>query len=158
MLNQTHFLFKDLLRWLYRVIEMYEDMCSNVKKKPHIEFTARYHDFVITFKEEAKMKLTDIEKVALAIQPLSAAGNPAPVESVAWAVSDPSILSLTPSEDGLSCSVVTTGALGAARVNVTADADLGEGIVTLEGFIDFEIVASQAVNLNIAAGTPESRL
>jgi len=39
-------------------------------------------------------------------------------------------------------------------VNVSADADLGDGVTTIAGTLDVTVAASQAVSLNISAGTP----
>lgn len=102
--------------------------------------------------------LTDVQKVALAIAPKSAAGNPAPVDGAPqWSSSDETILTLTVAEDGLSAEAVTTGKLGIAQVNVTADARLGEGVETITGVLDIEVKASEAVSLDISAGTPSSK-
>ena len=75
--------------------------------------------------------LTDMQKVSAGpIQPVDGAGHPAPVDGVpVWAVSDEKILTVTPSADGLSADIETTGELGTAQVTVTADADLGAGVV-----------------------------
>jgi hypothetical protein len=104
------------------------------------------------------LTLTDIQMVSLAIAPVSAAGNPAEVQSVVWASSDESILTVVASEDGLSAVATTVGPLGTAQVTVTADADLGEGVVPLTGILDVVVVGSQAATLGVVAGTPESRL
>lgn len=104
--------------------------------------------------------LKDDQKCALSIVPLDAAGNPAPVDAnPVWAAkgANPEILALIPSEDGLSCQVVTVGPLGTAQVEVTADALIGEGVVPLVGLLDVEVVGGQAVSLSINAGAPEPR-
>ena len=46
---------------------------------------------------------------------------------------------------------------GAAQVNVTADAQIGEGVTEITGVLDVEVKAGQAVALNIAAGAPEEK-
>lgn len=46
---------------------------------------------------------------------------------------------------------------GACQISVSADADLGEGIKTLTGVLDLEIVSGEAVSLNIIAGTPREQ-
>lgn len=103
--------------------------------------------------------LTDIQKVKLTVQPISAAGNPAPVDGVPeWSVSAPNILTLTVSDDGMSAEAITTGVLGVCQVNVKADADLGAGVVTIAGTLDVEVIASQAASVGLAAGVPESRV
>lgn len=102
------------------------------------------------------LTLTDEQKVSLAIDPRTAAGNPAHVDGVPlWSVSDPNVLSITTSDDGLSATVVTLGPLGTSQVSVAADADLGAGVRTLTGILDIEVVAAEAATLGITAGTPE---
>jgi len=104
--------------------------------------------------------LTDVQKVHLAVRPIDAAGNQAPVDGKpTWAAggANPEILELVPSDDGLSCDVFTVGPLGTAQVQVNADADMGEGIVPIVGLLDIEVQASQAVSVAIDAGTPEPK-
>lgn len=103
--------------------------------------------------------LTDVQKVALAIRPVSAAGNDAPVDGVpSWVVSDPTIGELVVGDSGLDAMFFTTGKVGTCQVSVTADADLGEGMREIAGVLDIEVRASEAVSLDISAGTPESRI
>lgn len=64
---------------------------------------------------------------------VNARGEPAPVDGVpVWASSDETVLRVTPAADGMS-AVVDTVAAGTARVTVSADADVGAGVVTLTG-------------------------
>lgn len=101
--------------------------------------------------------LTDVQKVSLSITPVTAAGNAAPVESVTWASSNEAVLTVVAAEDGLSAVATAVGPLGTAQVTVVADALIGEGTVELTGVLDVEVVASQAVSLVVAAGTPEPK-
>lgn len=109
-------------------------------------------------KQENIMSLlmTDVQKSTLSIAPVDAKGNPAPVEagSVAWSAADNTLVTLTPSADGLSCDCAAAGPLGTTQVNVQADADLGAGVTTIAGTLDVQIAASQAVSLNIASAPP----
>lgn len=99
--------------------------------------------------------LTDVQKVSVAVSFTTKAGNPAPVDGVPqWSSSDPSILEVVPSADGLSAEVLTVGPLGLAQVSVVADADLGEGVTSITGVLDVEVKASQAVFAIVAAGAP----
>lgn len=102
--------------------------------------------------------LTDVQKVSLSISPVSAAGNPASIDGVpTWSTSDDTVLTLEVAEDGLSAVALTTGKLGTAQVSVVADADLGEGVKELTGVLDVEVKASEAVSLELNAGTPENK-
>lgn len=100
--------------------------------------------------------LTDTQKASLSIAPVDAKGNPAKVQdgSVVWSAADSTIVTLTPSADGLSCDCAAAGPLGTTQVNVSADADLGDGVTTIAGTLDVQVQAGQAVSLGISAGTP----
>jgi hypothetical protein len=101
-------------------------------------------------------KLPDNQKVPVSIAFTDAAGNPAPVDGVpVWTASDNgTLLTLEVSTDGMFCMIIANGPLGTAQVNVSADADLGAGVVTITGLLDIEVVAGQAVNVMINPGTP----
>jgi hypothetical protein len=102
--------------------------------------------------------LTDLQKVTLSIQPVDAVGNPARVDGVpAWSCSDETVVTIDVAGDGLSCVATSVGPLGTAQVNVTADADLGDGVKSIAGTLDVEVMASEAVSLTIVAGTPEDK-
>lgn len=106
----------------------------------------------------ATLVLTDIQKVTLKVAPVSKAGNPAPVDGAPkWSTSNDAVVTLSVSDDGLSCEVVTTGVLGTAQVSAVADADLGEGVVELTAVLDVEVKASAAVNLGLDVGVPTDR-
>lgn len=106
------------------------------------------------------LKLTDVQKVKLTIDPRTAAGNLALVDGApAFAVSDPEIATISADATNPNAAwLITTGKLGNVQVQVTADADLGAGVTTLTGVLDVEVIASQAVTLGIAAGEPEPRV
>lgn len=100
--------------------------------------------------------LTDEQKVALGIRPVTAAGNPARIDGVpVWASSDPTIIEIAPAPDGLSAEAITVGSLGIAQVSVGVDADLGAGIRTLTAILDIEVIAAEAVTVAITPGAPE---
>lgn len=40
---------------------------------------------------------------------------------------------------------------------MSADADLGEGVTTVTGTLDVEVIASEAASLNVSVGTPTDR-
>lgn len=101
------------------------------------------------------LMLTDLQQVNLAVAFTTKAGNSAKVDGVpVWATSDETVLTVVPSEDGLSAEAVTVGPLGVAQITVTADADLGEGVETLTGVLDVEVLASKAVFAIVTAGAP----
>jgi len=82
-------------------------------------------------------------------------GNDAKVDGApSWALSDPSLGALTVAADGLSASLAPAGAVGAFKVQVSADADLGEGVKSILGELDVELLAGDAEVLSISAGEP----
>lgn len=100
--------------------------------------------------------LRDDQRVTVSITPVDARGNAAQLGSVPAWVDATGQTDLEPSADGLSCIVIPKGVLGTTQINVSADADLGDGVVTISGTLDLEIVAGQAVGFAINPGTPES--
>lgn len=101
--------------------------------------------------------LTDSQKVSLVVSPVNAAGNTAPIENGQWSSSDDSVLVVNVSENGLAAEVVTTGKLGNAQIRFACDAKIGEGESALLATLDVEVVAGEAVNVVINAGTPVQR-
>lgn len=100
------------------------------------------------------MKITASQKFTASIQPVDAKGNPAEVQagSVQW--EGPDTLTITPSEDGLSAEIAAKGPLGSGQVSVSADADLGEGVTTIAGTLQVDVVAGQAVSLGVNTSDP----
>jgi len=99
--------------------------------------------------EVIQMFLSAGQTVNAFINPVDAFGNPAKVESVEWFSSDTSIVEVHADESGLKCDIVSLGHIGNVQISVKADADLGEGIAPLLGTLDIEIVAGQAISLQI---------
>ncbi len=97
--------------------------------------------------------------VTLAIT--NSAGNPAAVDGVpVWASSDETILTVLAAPDGMS-AIVDTVAPGIARISVSADADLGAGVVPLTGVSEDVNVtldpAQQASVMTLSLGAPAAK-
>lgn len=100
-------------------------------------------------------QLQDIQQVDLSVVFSDAAGNPAGVEGApVWSSSDDAVLTVTAGSDGLTANAAAVGPLGTAQVQLTADADLGEGVVQITGTLDVEVIASQAATATITPGEP----
>jgi len=85
-------------------------------------------------------------------------GNPARVDGVSeWLTDNPNLLNLTPSTDGLSCTIVAVGPLGSATVVCKADADLGAGVKTIfaSGAVTVTPGEATQVTLNFDPPTPQ---
>ena len=106
------------------------------------------------------MLLTITQQVVLTIRPVDAKGNAAPIEqNPAWASSNPAVVSLTVAEDGMSATAVSMG-IGTAQVTVLAKAfDLNKDGVAADllGLLDIEVVAGEAVTMQLVAGTPSEQ-
>ncbi len=99
------------------------------------------------------------DNVMLAIT--DSTGAPAKVDGVpVWASSDETVLTAVAAADGMS-AVVETVAAGVARISVSADADLGAGIVALTGVSEDVNVtlgtAHQASVMTLTLGTPVAK-
>lgn len=76
-------------------------------------------------------------------------GNEAQVQGApVWGQSDPALGTVTPAEDGLS-AVFNPGSPSTGQINVTADADLGEGVKEIVGVLDVEVIAGEATVVEI---------
>lgn len=147
--------FKRLLQRLQGLLKL-----LGLGPKPGVRIRFFIHNYPgqrVILEGENMLVLTDVQKVALSIQPVDSVGNPAPVEGIVWSVSDATLLTVTPAADGLSAVCEAVGPLGTAQVNVSADADMGSGVVTITGVLDIQIVAGQATSINIGSGAPEDK-
>ena len=98
--------------------------------------------------------ITNEQKVLVTLAPTTAAGNPAILDGApVWTVVSGDA-TLEVSEDGLSAFLVSGAADVTSQIEVTADADLGEGVVTLTDVIDLAVVAAQASALGLVVDTP----
>lgn len=89
------------------------------------------------------LKVTESKKFQIKIT--DRFGNEAKVDGAPkWAVTDESLATLVVAEDGMSATVAPTGVMGSFKVQVTADADLGEGVKPLLGELAIDLVAGEA--------------
>ncbi len=107
--------------------------------------------------------LTTDEHFASVVLSIFAADGttPASVDGVPiWASSDGTIIRVMPNPDGMGGSVETVGPGGPARITVSADADLGAGIVSITGVSEDIMVTpgvpvAATMTLNLGAATPK---
>jgi hypothetical protein len=102
------------------------------------------------------LTLKDTQGVALKIQGVDRKGNPTGPEGLEgvpqWSESDNTVLNLTPSEDGMSCQVASTGKIGTSQV--TCSANPKGGTTPATGTLDVNVVAGDTVSINISADAP----
>lgn len=85
--------------------------------------------------------------------PVDAKGNAAQVEdgSVSLSSDNTDIATVEPDPDNAYGGIATlTGKAGVAKLNISADADLGEGVKSITGFTALEVQAGEAVGFGEA--------
>lgn len=98
--------------------------------------------------------ITNEQKVQVTLMPTTEAGNPATLDGVpTWAVTEGDA-TLEVAEDGLSAHLISGEADVNSVITVTADADLGEGVVEITDTIDLAVVSASASRLGIATDEP----
>lgn len=101
--------------------------------------------------------LTATQKFTYTISIEDRLGKPAAVDGVPqWASSNPNVATVNPSADGLSCEVVA-GVPGVTTISVTADADLGAGVVNLAGTEDVTVTPAAAATIELVGSDPEEQ-
>lgn len=103
-------------------------------------------------KKMIQVVMTNEEKAILTIAPVTSAGHPAKLDGVpVWLLEDPNgVMSpLVIADDGLSCEAPSGDAVTGtgAMVTVSADADLGEGVITISETFTFTINDPMATSL-----------
>jgi hypothetical protein len=99
--------------------------------------------------------ITNEQKIKVSINPQTLQGNPAPVDGApVWTVTSGDA-TIEPSEDGLSCYLISGAANVNSAITVTADADMGEGFIPLVDTADLAVVSAQASSLGMTAGEAE---
>lgn len=124
----------------------------------HIGFSCRMlvpYSPTTTFKGVNSMILTSEEKVSAMIQAITPAGNPARFDGIpVWETSDPMVVAVFPSPDGLSAEIHSVD-FGQAIVTVRCDADLDVGEVReLVGMVDITVVEPEAASMTVSTGAP----
>ncbi len=94
------------------------------------------------------------QRVLVSVNPLTAGGNPAPIDgSVNFTSSDESVARID--QVSPTSAYVTAVGLGAAQIGASFDADLGEGVRTIELSGALEVVPAEADRGEIVFGEPE---
>jgi hypothetical protein len=112
--------------------------------KPHLVFTVQTSG--ITFKGKNIMFLLPDDRTAtIIVDPVDAKGFSAPVEDLVFSSSDEAVVTID------TVGLITPTGIGTANINVTADSLIGEGVVTIAGILEVQVVAGQAVSLAVTA-------
>lgn len=100
------------------------------------------------------LQLTDTQQVPVNIAPVDKKGAPASVQSVSFVSSDTTVAVVTQDAADPNRALVVAGLPGTCQIQVSADADLGDGVANITGTLDITVVGGQAVGLALNAGTP----
>jgi hypothetical protein len=122
-------------------------------RRPHLRWTVRFPQLFSNpvTGETMALTLSSIQSANLSVQPYDAKENVAVLDGpVVWSSTDPTILDVTAGADELSATAVA-GKVGHAQVLATADARLGPDVVLLVGTLEVDVIAAEAVTLNITA-------
>jgi len=98
--------------------------------------------------------LTDTQQVGITVTAADKRGGKADVQSVTFASTDDSVASVNQDTVDTHKATVVAHVPGTITVNVSADADLGDGVRTITGSLDFTITGGGAATLAVNPGTP----
>lgn len=150
--------FLSIKCWVYLIYEIkkqlnrIERLLLLAKQASSIEF---YTIIGGQRKKVVQMFLKATEKLPLSIEVKDAQGNVAVVDGAPqWALTDATVGALTVSADGFSAEFIPAGIIGLTQVQVSVDADLGEGVKSILGTLDVEVLSGEAVSVSIIAGAP----
>jgi len=102
--------------------------------------------------------ITNEQKIKITVNPKTAAGNPASIQegSLQVEVLEGDGTAETIEGDPNSFYAISGSATGAiTRIKVSADGDLGEGVVTLEDEALVTVIPATASSLGLTVGEPE---
>jgi len=101
-------------------------------------------------------QIRDDQQVTLTASALDDEGNPA-AATIAFSSSDETVAAVTDNGDGTALLVASPGegGLGTATVTATVTDLSGDAVIT--GTFDVEVVAGDAVTVNITPGAPEPK-
>lgn len=105
----------------------------------------------------AAVAINTLQQFLVTIQPVDKKNNPAKVENIEWLTSNSDAIALEPAGDGLSCKVKAVGMPANVTVQVSADADLGDGVQQLVGTLAVEVTAAPAINIVLTPGPIEEQ-
>jgi hypothetical protein len=101
-------------------------------------------------KEVTSVQTKISEKATLSFVAKDLAGNLAPVENVTWSTTDQSLCTVEPSADKMSAVVTPKGVTGLCKIQLSADAIIGEGEKVIVGEMDMEFLPGEAVTIELS--------
>lgn len=104
-----------------------------------------------------EIKITNEEKVKVTLAPVTSTGKPAKLDGKpTWTVTS-GASTVVVADDGLSAELVSADSPETVEILVEADADLGEGVITISEVISLVVSGANASSLGLVVGTPEPK-
>lgn len=100
------------------------------------------------------IEITNEQKIVVTLTPKTLAGNAAQVDDVPIWERLSGTATVDPSADGLSATLTSSDTPGESRFRVVADADLGDGVETIEDVVVLNVASAKAQNLGLVAAEP----
>lgn len=128
------------------------------KSRPKLLLNLNLENFKIKG-EIMALSLTSTQFATGTLQPVDSKGRPAKVEagSVVFTSSDESVFVVTQDPTNELGLTITAVGEGTAQLDYSADADLGEGVVTISGFTAIEVLPALAVGFGISFSAPQEQ-
>lgn len=111
---------------------------------PRLVLWVNYRGFLFSG-EKLMFLMPDDRTAQVTVNPVDSKGFAAPVENLVFSSSDEAVVTVD------AVGVITPVGLGIATVNVTADAQIGDGVTTIAGMLEVQVIAGQAVSLAVVA-------
>jgi len=103
------------------------------------------------------LSITNEQKITVTLNPVTSVGTPVALDGPpTWQVSSGDS-TVNVSEDGLSAELVSSDTPGDTTYVVSADADLGEGVVNISDSIHLVVEGARATSLGLVAGEPVAK-
>lgn len=105
------------------------------------------------------ISLTTTQFVEGVLQPVNRKGKPAKVQpgSIDYSSSDTSVFTVTEDPNDETKLVITAVGEGTGQLDYSADADLGDGVVTISGFTAVEVLPASAVGFGLTLSAPQEQ-
>ena len=100
---------------------------------------------------------TNEEKIKITANPVTSAGTPAILDGPLNLVVQTGEGTYQVLEDGLSFYLISGSGIGDTVYLVTADSDLGEGVVTISELITLKVAGAMAASFGFFASAPEKK-
>ena len=105
--------------------------------------------------EITEMQLKVTNKLPLSLKLIDKFGNDARVDGLPlWALTNPAMGVLAVATDGMSAVLTPAGVLGSFAVQVSADADMGEGVKVIVGNLPIDLLPGDATEIQFVSGEP----